>query len=324
MLTGRGIVDNREFSSTRRVASRPVITASRHWQHEEADVAPPESGRGPLGGRKKIPDSPFKLFGRRSEAGVVVAEQLLIVRVRLRDRTSALMDWPDWLERAVLVQRVPLSPCLSLLARLGEPAHDSTQPADHCRNNPSAQGGRGRTGVPAPESGEHTLSQGPAPNHAAGINTVKRVQSAPAGPCRVHPHRLPHYRRHGQGVGSFIRARSRPIATLRRCLSAQVLCSRAAASEPHGLSFCLSLRQPTCMGGRSSSPSAASFHHNGCRAGGLACWHRVTAERSRPVPSHFIPPSHESWSTQQRTSSSCPRSLQPPGLGLGEQSQTTD
>lgn len=37
----------------------------------------------------------------------------------------------------------------------------------------------------------------------------------------------------------------------------------------------------------------------GWHAGMLACWHGVTAERSRPVPSHFIPPSHESWSTQQ-------------------------
>lgn len=168
----------------------PVVQSSQH--HGTGSTKKPMLPRqnraeDHWGGRKKIPDSPFKLFGRRSEAGVVVAEQLLIVRVRLRDRSSALMDWPDWLERAVLVQRVPLSPSLALLACLGEPAHDSTQPADHCRNNPSAQGGRGRTGVPAPESGEHTLSQSPAPNHAAGINTVKRVQSASAGPMQGAP-----------------------------------------------------------------------------------------------------------------------------------------
>lgn len=57
-------------------AEGPLRTAGDHWG----------------GGRKKIRDSPFKLFGRRSEAGVVVAEQLLIVRVRLRDRPSALKD----------------------------------------------------------------------------------------------------------------------------------------------------------------------------------------------------------------------------------------
>lgn len=139
MQTGRENVDNSQFSRTRRVASHPVMTASRQRQHAEADVAPPESGRGPLGGRKKIRDSPFKLFGRRSEAGVLVAEQLLIVRVRLRDRPSALMEWPDWLERAVAVPKVPLSPC----SCLGEPAHDSTQPADQRRNNPSGPGGQG-------------------------------------------------------------------------------------------------------------------------------------------------------------------------------------
>lgn len=91
----------------------PVVQSSQH--HGTGSTKKPMLPRqnraeDHWGGRKKIPDSPFKLFGRRSEAGVVVAEQLLIVRVRLRDRSSALMDWPDWLERAVLVQRVPLSP----------------------------------------------------------------------------------------------------------------------------------------------------------------------------------------------------------------------
>lgn len=62
--------------------------------------------------------------------------------------------------------------------------------------------------------------------------------------------------------------------------------------------------------GRSTSASA-SFQHNGCRAGRLACWHNVTAERSRPVPSHFIPPSHEPWSTQQPSSEHSPRRDRP-------------
>lgn len=103
------------FSST---MEWPVIQSSQH--HGTGSTKKPmlprqKRAEGHWGCRKKIPDSPFKLFEGRSEAGVLVAEQLLIVRVRLRDRSSALMGWPDWLERAVLVQRVPLSPALSSL-----------------------------------------------------------------------------------------------------------------------------------------------------------------------------------------------------------------
>lgn len=64
--------------------------ASRHWQATKKPILPRQkSGKGPLGGQKRIRDSPFKLFGRRSEAGVLMDEQLLIVRVRLRDRSSS-------------------------------------------------------------------------------------------------------------------------------------------------------------------------------------------------------------------------------------------
>lgn len=64
MQTGRENVDNRQFSRTRRVVSHPVMTASRQRQHAEADIAPPESGRGPLGGQEK--DSRFAIQAFRS------------------------------------------------------------------------------------------------------------------------------------------------------------------------------------------------------------------------------------------------------------------
>lgn len=149
----------------------PVVQSSQHHgtgSTKKADIAPPEC-------QKKIRDSPFKLFGRRSEAGVLVAEQLLIVRVRLRDRPSALEGWRGLAGASSVSRKGPSQ-------RLGEPAHDSTQPADQPRARRASvetthqrRGRRGRTGVPAPESGEHTLPPSPAPNHAAGINTVKRV-----------------------------------------------------------------------------------------------------------------------------------------------------
>lgn len=118
----------------------------------------------------------------------------------------------------------------------------------------------------------------------------------------MHPHRLPHYRRHGQGVGSFYPCQKPPhcdIATVFECQSAlgHNAVGRLQASRMGSLSPPAHLHG----GGRSTSASA-SFQHNGCRAGRLACWHNVTAERSRPVPSHLIPPSHESWSTQQPSS----------------------
>lgn len=150
----------------------PVIQsspASRHWQATKKPILPRQkSGKGPLGGQKRIRDSPFKLFGRRSEAGVLMAGQLLIVRVRLRDRSSALKGL------AGLAGTSCVSPKGPSHAWASRPMIQHNRPTT-ARNNPSAQGGRGRTGVPAPESGEHTLPQRPAPNHGAGINTVKRV-----------------------------------------------------------------------------------------------------------------------------------------------------
>lgn len=71
-------------------------------------------------------------------------EQHLIVRVRLRDRSSALMGaWPvaGLAGTSLWTNTGPLFvPLRASSHRLGSRAHDSTQPADQRRNNPSGQG----------------------------------------------------------------------------------------------------------------------------------------------------------------------------------------
>lgn len=165
------------------------------------------------------------------------------------------------------------------------------QPADpSVETNHPARGGRGRTGVPAPESGEQTLSRSPAPNHVAGINTVKRVSSTsgralhrlaggpPPTPARPDGD--------GKGVGSFIRPVAAPVRLLRRCLSAEVVrCGCKRASWAHSAS-------PPCICSASLHHSTtpvippfrhsviqslraiqhSTLQHNGCRAVRLAGW----------------------------------------------------
>lgn len=145
---GREMWINCVFFQCEKVASHPVIQSSQH--HGTGSTKKPMLPRqnraeDHWGARKKIRDSPFKLFGRRSEAGVLVAEQLLIVRVRLRDRPSALMDWPDWLERAVLV--------------LGEPGNDSA--AGRPKLSKQTTSPRGGGAGAAPASQLRNLGSGP-------------------------------------------------------------------------------------------------------------------------------------------------------------------
>ena len=120
---------------------------------------------------------------------MLMAGQLLIVRVRLRDRSSALKGL------AGLAGTSCVSPKGPSHAWASRPMIQHNRPTT-ARNNPSAQGGRGRTGVPAPESGEQTMSEGTVPNHDRGINTVKRVTTASGralhrlagAPCGRIPH----------------------------------------------------------------------------------------------------------------------------------------
>lgn len=103
------------------------------------------------------------------------------------------------------------------------------QPADQTvETNHPPRGGRGRTGVPAPESGEHTLSEGTVPNHDRGINTVKRVASASGRALHrlagVPPPTPARTGGQGKGVGTFIRPVAAPV---RLCQA-----GGAAAGEP--------------------------------------------------------------------------------------------
>lgn len=190
----------------------------------------------------------------------------------------------------------------------------------------ATQGGRGRTGVPAPESGEQTLSQSPAPNHQAGINTVKRVDCVPAGLLQGGPHRLPHM---PSAMARVSVALSVPVAAqLRHCdgvwvpkpsgLRHTAAVGRLQASRMGSL---FSLRQPTCMGGINLTFA------NGCRAGRLAQQGDMTAEKSKPGAISFHPSdptlprvlvNQAANTPRAMIAHSRPRSLLPPGLGPGQ------
>lgn len=161
------------------------------------------SGRlGTIGGAgKKIRDSRFAIQALRSplrgrcgrgraashRQGAIAPSPLALLDLAGLAGTSCLS--PKGPSFAVLVPR--------------EPGNDSATGRPDCRNKPPAQVCRGRTGVPAPESGEQTLSESTVPNHDRGINTVKRVSSASGRalhrPCRGAPTDSRTYRRPRQG-----------------------------------------------------------------------------------------------------------------------------